>query len=195
MLWHKAWLETRSRFLIGLALLLVLAAGAVFGYPAAARLIAQAGAIDTTGPMGRLIADALAVQRDFRGFVWWEWHRQNLTQMWTLFAVILGSGGLLSRAAGSGALLTMSLPVSRPQLLAARAAIGMAELLALAIVPTLLIVLLSPAIGESYSIVDAVVYGVCLFFGGAVFFSLAVLLSTVFDDIWRPLLLACAVAV
>src|SRR4029453_2031389 len=104
MLWHKVWLETRSRFSIGLALMLVVAAGNVFEYPAAARLISQAGgAANATGPLGRVIADALAVQRDFRGFVWWEWHRQNLTQMWTLFAVLLGSGGLLSRGVASGA--------------------------------------------------------------------------------------------
>jgi hypothetical protein len=74
-----------------------------------------------------------------------------------------------------------------------RAATGLAELLVLALVPTLLIVVLSPAIGERYSLVDLGVYGVCLFLGGAVFFSLALLLSTVFDDLWRPLLLICAV--
>ena len=57
-----------------------------------------------------------------------------------------------------------------------------------------MIVVFSPAIGERYSLIDVAVYGVCLFLGGAVFFSLALLLSTVFDDLWRPLLLTCAVA-
>ena len=195
MLWHKVWLETRSRFGIGLALLFILAAGSVFEYPVASRLITQAGGSPVTnGPLGRVVADALAVQRDFRGFVWWQWHRQNLTQMWTLFAVLLGSGGLLSRGASSGVLFTMSLPVSRNRLLGVRAATGLAELVVLAIVPTLLIVVLSPVIGERYSLTDVGVYGVCLFLGGAVFFSLALLLSTIFDDVWRPLLLTCAVA-
>ena len=153
MLWHKVWLETRSRFGIGLALLFILAAGSVFEYPVASRLITQAdGSPVTNGPLGRVVADALAVQRDFRGFVWWQWHRQNLTQMWTLFAVLLGSGGLLSRGVSSGVLFTMSLPVSRNRLLGVRAATGLAELLVLAIVPTLLIVVLSPVIGERYSL-------------------------------------------
>jgi ABC-type transport system involved in multi-copper enzyme maturation permease subunit len=89
----------------------------------------------------------------------------------------------------------MSLPISRQRLLGVRAATGLAELLILAVVPTLLIVILSPAIGQSYSVVDVAIYGVCLFFGGAVFFSLALLLSTIFDDPWRPLLIACALAV
>ena len=103
MLWHKVWLETRSRFGIGLALLFILAAGSVFEYPVASRLITQAGgSAVSNGPLGRVVADAIAVQRDFRGFVWWQWHRQNLTQMWTLFAVLLGSGGLLSGGASRG---------------------------------------------------------------------------------------------
>jgi len=39
------------------------------------------------------------------------------------------------------------------------------------------------------------VHAICWFAAGAVFFSLALLFSTMFGDIWRPLLLACAVAV
>lgn len=59
--------------------------------------------------MGRMLADAIELQRDYRGFVWWQWHRQNLAQLWTLVAALLGSGGLLSRTSGGGALLTLSL--------------------------------------------------------------------------------------
>lgn len=195
MLWRKVWLETRSRFVIGLALLLLMAVGIVIQYPAVSRMIEQAGVtVDPKGPLGRIVADALTVERDFRGFVWFQWHRQNLTQMWTLFAAILGSGGLIARGAAGGVLFTMSLPVSRQRLIGIRAAAGLAELLVLALVPTLLIVALAPVIGEHYSIVDGFVYGVSLFLGGAVFYSLALLLSTVFDDFWRPLLLTCSVA-
>ena len=63
----------------------------------------------------------------------------------TLFAVLLGTGGLLSQASGGGALFTLSLPVSRNRLLGVRAATGLAELLVLAFVPSLLLPLLSPA--------------------------------------------------
>jgi ABC-type transport system involved in multi-copper enzyme maturation permease subunit len=195
MLWHKVWLETRSRFAIALALLVVMAVAAVFEYPAVSRLISHGGVrVDPNGALGRVVADALSIEKDFRGFIWVQWHRQNLTQMWTLFAAILGSGGLLPRGTASGVLFTMSLPVSRQRLIAVRAAAGLAELLILATLPTLFIVLLSPLIGESYRVIDVLVYGICLFLGGAVFYSLALLLSTVFDDFWRPLLLACSLA-
>ena len=65
----------------------------------------------------------------------------------------------------------------------------------LAFVPPLLIPLLSPAVGEAYGVGDALAHGACLFVGGSAFFGLAFLLSTVFTDLWRPLLAACAVAV
>jgi hypothetical protein len=195
MLWYKSWLETRWRFVIGLALLMVMAAGTVIQYPAVVKLLPIADAVDRSGPFGRIISQAAEVQREFRGFVWWQWFRQNLTQTSTLFAILLGSGGLLSRSSGGAALFTLSLPLSRNALLAVRAATGLAELLVLAFVPSLLIPLLSPAIGESYSLGAVLVHGVCVFAGGTVFFSLALLLSTVFSDLWRPLLLACAAAV
>jgi len=62
-------------------------------------------------------------------------------------------------------------------------------------VPSLLIPLLSPTVGEHYGIGNVVVHGVCLLVGGSVFFALATLLSTEFHDVWRPLLLALAAAV
>jgi hypothetical protein len=93
-------------------------------------------------------------------------------------------------------MFTLSLPVSRNRVLGVRAAIGLAELLVLAFVPPLLIPMLSPAVGETYGIGDALAHSACLFIAGAVVFSLAFLLSTVFSDVWRPALIAgCAAAV
>jgi hypothetical protein len=195
MLWYKSWLETRWRFLIGLALLVLSAAGVVLAYPEVVKLMPLARTIDTSGEIGRRIREAVELQRDYRGYVWSQWFRQNLMQMWTLFAVLLGTGGLLSQTSGGAALFTLSLPASRNRLLGVRAATGFAELLVLAFVPSLLIPLLSPAVGQSYGIGDVFVHGACLFIAGAAFFSLAFLLSTVFSDLWRPLLIAGSVAV
>jgi hypothetical protein len=89
----------------------------------------------------------------------------------------------------------LSMPVSRRELLGVRAATGLAELLALAVMPALVIPLLSPAIGATYSVQGALVHSLCLFVPCAVFFGLTMLLSTVFSDLWHPLLIACAVAI
>jgi hypothetical protein len=194
MLWHKSWLETRSRFLIGLALLLLSACGTVFSYPQVVKLLPLATPPDTSGELGRRVSEAMELARSYRGYVFSQWHRQNLLQMWTVFAMLLGAGGLLAQSSGRGALFTLSLPVTRNRLLGTRAATGLWELFVLALAPSLVLPLLSPIVGQTYGIGDALVHGVCLFVGGAAFFSLAVLLSTVFSDVWRPLLGAFCVA-
>lgn len=198
MLWYKSWLETRWRFLIGLVLLICSAFSIVFTYPHVLRILPMVPAhIPATinGEIGRRIREAVELSRDYRGYVWSNWFRQNLPQMWTLFAVLIGTGGLLSHSSGGGTLFTLSMPVSRKRLLGVRSATGIMELFVLAFVPSLLILLFSPAIGQSYSLTSVLIHSACLFVAGSVFFSLAVLLSTLLNDIWQPLLIAMAIAI
>ena len=49
MLWYKSFLETRSRFLIGLVILLISVIGAVYAYPPIERMLA---AVPTSGILG-----------------------------------------------------------------------------------------------------------------------------------------------
>jgi hypothetical protein len=194
MLWYKSWLETRWRFVIGLVLLMFSACGTVLSYPQVVKLLPLAPSVDVSGAIGRQVTEAMELARSYRGYVWSQWHRQNLLQMWALFAVLLGTGGLLSQASGGGALFTLSLPATRSRLLGVRAATGLAELLVLAFVPSLLLPVLSPIVGQTYGIGDAVIHGAYLFIAGAVFFSLTFLLSTVFTGVWPPLLIVLGVA-
>jgi hypothetical protein len=194
MLWYKSWLETRWRFLIGLVLIACSAAGVVFTWPTMMKLLPLVPNVEVSGEIGRRIKESAEVAREYRGYIWSQWFSQNLTNMGTLFAVLLGTGGLLSQAPGA-TLFTLSLPIPRKRLFAVRALAGLGEFMALVFVPTLLIPVLSPAVGKSYSLADCMIHGACLFIAGAVFFSLALLLSTVFSDIWLPLLVALAVAV
>jgi len=194
MLWYKTWLETRWRFLVGLAVLLCSAAGVVLQYPRVIELLGQMPKVSLGGEIGRRVQEAVELSRHYRGYVWSHGFHQDLAQMGTLFAVVLGTGGFLHFSKGA-ALYTLSLPASRNRLLAIRAAAGLAQWFAMALLPALLIVLLSPAIGEHYGFIDALAHGLCLFCAGAVFFSLAALMSTVFGDVWRPVLLSLLVAV
>ncbi len=193
MLWYKSWLDTRWRFLIGLGLLVCSAGSIVMTYPTVMRLMPLVPSVDVGGELGRRIREAADLSREYRGYVWSQGIRQNLVQLGTLFAVLLGTGGMLS--ARHGALFTLSLPVSRQRLIAVRAATGLGELLTITVASLLVIPLLSPAVGESYSLGNVVVHGLCFFAASAAFFSLALLLSTVFDDLWRPLGLSLAIAV
>jgi ABC-type transport system involved in multi-copper enzyme maturation permease subunit len=194
MLWYKSWMETRWRFLIGLVLLTCSAAGTVLAYPEVVKLLPLVPKLDLSGEIGRQVTQSIELARDYRGYVWSHWFLKNMSQMWVLFAVLLGIGGLISQPSGGGTLFTLSLPVSRNRLLGVRVATGVAELLVLAFVPSLLLPALSATIGQNYGIGDALIHSACLFIAGAVFFSLAFLLSTVFSGVWRPLLIVLCVA-
>jgi len=193
MLWYKFWLDTRWRFLIGLVLLAGSAFSIVLAYPRVMQLLPLVPQADTGGEIGRRIREVALLSREYRGYVWAQWFRQQPTQLGTLFAVLLGTGGLVSPS-GGGALFTLSLPISRERLVAVRAAAGLVELLTIAVVSSLVFPMVSPAVGQTYGVGSALVHALCWFAAGSVFFSLALLFSTVFSDIWRPLLLACTVA-
>ena len=199
MLWHKAWLETRWRFISALLILTVLAAGSVYGWLATRALLPQLDsttmtpAAEATG-LGPAIREAIELNKTFRGYIWSQAFRQNLTQMGVFFAVLLGCGGLVTESAKGSALFTLALPITRRRLLGTRAGVGLAQCFAIAVVPSLVIPILSPTVGESFSPVDALAHALCIFVVAAVFFSLAAFLSTLFTDIWRPLLIAIGFA-
>ena len=199
MLWQKAWLETRWRFVSAIVILTILAGGSVFDYLATQRLLPQlesttASPVAESSGLAAAIREAIELQKDFRGFIWYRTFRDNLSNMGVFFAILLGCGGLVSESSKGSALFTLSLPVTRKQLLGARTGVGLAELLAISMVPPLTIPILAPSIGQQFSIVDAFAHGICIFVVAAVFFSLASFLSTLFADIWRPMLIAVGIA-
>ena len=197
MLWHKAWLETRWRFISALVILTVVTGVDVYEFVVTQRMMPLAESVLSgadNSPLGAAIREAVEIQREFRGFIWYNAFRDNLSTMGVLFAVLLGCGGLLTESKKGSALFTLSLPVTRKQLHGARVGTGLAQCFAIAMVPPLVIPLLAPAVGQNFSVIDALAHGLCLFFVGALFFSLAAFLSTLFGDIWRPLLIAVLIA-
>ena len=132
--------------------------------------------------------------RTFRGYVWLQWFQQNFSSLLTIFAALLGSGSPLVKS-GSGALFSLALPVSRGRWIAARAGAGLAELLCSRSSPVVAFAALAPFVGEQLSVGEALVYGACSFVGASVFFAVAVFISSLVNDVWRPLLLTCLLAV
>src|ERR1700730_10365522 len=166
MLWYKSWLETRWRFVIGLLLLVLSATATVFAYPQVVKLLPMVSKVDLGGELGRRVAESAELARDYRGSVWSQWFGQELTQEWTLCAALVGTGGLLAQSSGGGALFTLSMPVSRNRLVGVRAATGLGELLALAFVPSLLLPVFSPAVGQTYGLGPTLVHSACMFVAG-----------------------------
>ena len=113
MLWYKSWLDTRWRFLIPLAILSINAWGLVIEYAPVANVFTSIRVESTgSGVLGRAIQEALDAERTYRGYIWYQWFRQNLMQIGTLCAALLGSGNLLS---GPQAARCSRFPCLRPE--------------------------------------------------------------------------------
>lgn len=192
MVWYKSWLDTRWRFVIGFAVMVLMACGIVYDYSISARAISAAGANPDAFTSNALLKEAIRIEQTYRGFVWYQWFRQNLLQTGTLMGVLLGVSHIF--ASSRGGIFALSLPASRTQWTVTRAVTGLGELFAIAAVPSFAISALSPLIDQHFSIVDTLVHVICFFLAAAVFYSLSFLLSTLFDDVYRPVLLAIAIA-
>ncbi|RPI62295.1 MAG: hypothetical protein EHM50_04240 [Lysobacterales bacterium] len=195
MLWHKAWVDTRWRFLLGLTVLLVLACGSSFTFPRARDFFASMQLpVVADEEAAAAFRDQLELMRSFRGYVWSQWFSQSFPVLLTLVAALLGSGSPLVKG-GSGALFSLALPVSRSRWIGTRAGTALAELFVLALAPSVVFVVLAPVVGAQFAATEAIAYGLSAFVGGSLFLGLAVFLSTLLNDVWRPFLLTCAGAV
>jgi ABC-2 type transport system permease protein len=194
MLYYKAWRETRSRFLIGLAVLVGTTVFIVMEYQNIAKLLLLVPGLEVGGEVQRKIIEAADISHTYRGYVWSQLFTKNLPQAWCLFAAILGAGGLISSRWSRGMVYTLSLPLSRRVLVLTRAAVVATELLAMALIPSLLVCVVSPFVGQSYGVTEALVHGLCMFAGGSIFFGLAFLLSSFFED-WRPIMFTAGLAI
>jgi ABC-2 type transport system permease protein len=162
MLWHKAWLESRLRLLLGAGVIGAACAVAVlFHTPIRA-------ALATSTP--RLNTDAAYMYRIvYQGFV-------RLAFM--MLAFILGLGGLLRERDLGTSTFTLALPVTRLRLLAVRAAVGLLELAALAILPAIVIVALSPIAHIQYPVSQTLRFAVLWLAAGSTLFAAAFLCSS-----------------
>lgn len=174
MLLNKYWLETRSRFFIGLLFIAALCAFFVLAQP----WILERWRMDEIAdpkiynPPWLLIARA-----DYTYFIWHFLYNYLLQFAWAIFTVMLALGGLSHEHERGSALFTLSLPIDRRRLFLLRVLVGFLEAVALAILPALLIPLLSNLMGLRYSIADAFNHALLFIAGGLVYYMLGVLLN------------------
>jgi len=155
VLWYKAWLETRSRFLTCLATLSLFCA--VFVGHAQTLLRAE-----WTDDYRRLLFVA----------------QQYIVIIWVLAVVLLGMGGIVREKSIGTSSLTLSLPVSRARLLTSRVGLGVVQAIVLGIVPWTTIFLISSHAGMPISISQIGFYLLLLIGGGLAYFAMAILVSS-----------------
>lgn len=189
MLWYKAWLETRFRFLTGAALVAAVCAFFVLGNPF---ILGTWREHQQLHPHEAELPWILRAAADYPYFIWHFLFRSMLQQLWVLVALLIGLGGLSRESAQGAAGFTLSLPVSRRRLVLARAAVGCIEIAVLGLIPALLIPALSLFIGKPYPISQGIAHALLMVLGGVVFFSLGVFLSTAIESEHTPALVGAA---
>jgi ABC-2 type transport system permease protein len=156
MLWYKAWLETRSRFLISLI-----------------GIVALCSAFVLHGDRNV----AYEVGSDYYNYVLFAGH-QILVMMWSLAVTLTMMGGLLREKATGSSSFTLALPVSRRRLMMVRICTGLTEAFMLAVVPWVAMFWVSSIFGKTRSFSQPGHYLVLLLGGGLIFFAVAVLVSS-----------------
>ena len=162
MLMRKAWLESRGRFITAAVVLAILGVSTVLRAPAT---IAGWEAHHR----GETMSYAL--------YIWLSLSHGFLQFLWVVAAVILGLGGLRREQANGSSGVSLALPVSRRAHVVSRALTGAGEAAALAFIPGLIVVALSPLAGFHYPLDQALLFAALLVLGGLVFYALGFLLS------------------
>lgn len=165
MLAYKAWRESQARFIISAAAL---------AWFCSLFVLVRSGVRE-------------AVEKPYADFVVNNIYTGGLRNLFVVLVLVLGLGGLLQEAARGTAAFTLSLPVRRMRLVAARAAVGLAEVAGLAAMPTLAVWALSPVVHESYSVGEALRYSAQWAACGAVLFAATFLLSVLLSGPYAAL--------
>jgi ABC-type transport system involved in multi-copper enzyme maturation permease subunit len=158
VLWYKAWLETRWRFLVCLTGLLLPCVAFyrivnLWQFPAAkAEYYSQLFGV-----------------------------HQISVGIWPYAVIFLGMGGLLRERAAGTSTLTLTLPVSRAHVIAVRVCVGFGEATVLAIVPWLVNLVVSVFLRTPYSFPLAASSILLLTSGGLVYFATAILISAIVE--------------
>lgn len=155
MLAYKAWRESQVR---------VLVSAAALAWFCALFVIARPGLRQ-------------ALDRPYAEFVEDQIYGGGIRNLFVIFILVLGLGGLLQERARGTAAFTLSLPVHRARLVWVRGAIGLLEVAGLAAVPSLVVSTLSPFVHQSYPIAEALRWTAQWAAGGGVLFAGAFFLS------------------
>jgi ABC-2 type transport system permease protein len=159
MLWYKAWLETRSRFLISLVGITLICAFVVFH-----------------GDRNTYV---------YTDLTWFNgvWHAAHimLVLMWILAITLLSMGGLLREKASGASAFTLALPARRRQLIGVRIAVCVAQSVVMAVIPWMVIYAVDAIYGKAHSLPQAVFRVALLLGGGVIFLALAILVSSLVE--------------
>ena len=171
-MWRKAWLESRWRFAICMALLVLISAADVF----------QA---DLNMPRMGILPN------EFNKYVW-KMYFTRFQLLWILSTLVLSMGGLVSERATGSSDFSLSLPVSRRRWNAVRGGMAAAQVFLLAMAPVAVVPLVAGAIGRSYPMLEAANFSLVIFLTGLFVLALGLVYSSCFAGQYASVALGIA---
>jgi ABC-2 type transport system permease protein len=170
MLWYKAWLESRTRFILSAVTIAGLSVGFVLFHRDGARMFER--------------------PPTYVEYIWDLVYKGSLRELFVVLVLLLGIGGLLRERDFGTVGFTLSLPVSRLRLLSVRAALGLAQVVALSLLPALLIPAISSLTGQLYPWSQALQFALLWAVAGALIFMVGFLSSSLFGGEYTALVVA-----
>lgn len=169
MLWYKAWLETRSRFLIALV-------GAV---ALCSRLVVVFLSKGAPNQLSQVLHAT----------------HETLAAVWLLAVTLIMMGGLLRERAVGSSSFTLSLPVSRLRLVSIRFAMGLMEAILLAILPWIAMLFAAKVANQTHFIAQASIHIFLLLGGGVLFLAAAFLISSFVASEYTAPIVSCGAVI
>lgn len=171
MVWYKVWRESRGRIFIGVGVIVALCLMDVL--------------------LERRLMPTLVHERPmvhtYAQYIYEKIFGGQVRGAMQLLCLLLGLGGL-QRDRKQGTLgTTLALPVSRISLVATRAAVGMAEVVALTLLPVLVLWVGSPLVGEQFSPSQSLPFVPLWIAGGILTLAISFLSSVIFQSEYTAL--------
>jgi ABC-2 type transport system permease protein len=158
MLFYKAWVESRTRFLLSFGAM----AGLCFIF------------VFFNHDVRTAVTDH---DVSYAEYIWKAVFKGQLRDIYVVPSLLLGLGGLDRERTYGTTGYTLALPISRWHLIAARGITGVIETTVLAFLPATLVPALSPCIHQVYPWEQALHFGVLWSIGGILLFTMGFLAS------------------
>lgn len=174
MLLYKAWRESSMRFLISATVIAALCLMYTLFYK----------------QFYPGIAHEHAGVRNYVQYIHWTVFGGAVRGLLQLSCLLLGLGGLQRDRRQNSLGFTLALPVSRFRIVVSRAALGLAQVLALAAIPTIILPAASRLVGEQLPLDYAVRFVPLWFAGGCFTFAISFVASVLFASEYVSLAIA-----
>lgn len=176
MLFYKAWLESKLRFVAGMGAVVAVCTLFMRLRP----ILVPDWISDLQNPhwSGRPAWLYLGVH-DLNFFAWHFLYENKLQQVWVVFAILLSFGGLGREKRPGTCTFSLGLPVSRRRWFVTRMLVAAVESVLLSLMAVVTVLLTSWSIHETYNATQILAHCALIAAAGAVFLALGAFFSTI----------------